>query len=126
MREFKECDTHTVTVQRRAQTISASGAGITTWSTNLTGISGAGITTWSTNLTGISCIIQFTGGNITINNEAERDRFSHTMYCDSGLDIISTDRINDNGTYYDIVNINDQLRSSHMEIDLNISRVNRN
>lgn len=77
------------------------------------------IVTWSTHLS-LSCAIQTRTGVKSITEGKQDTLYSKRLYCSNDLDILITDRIVDSTSYYKILAINNDLRSNHMQIDIQI------
>jgi len=83
------------------------------------------IKTWST-VADVSCTIQTRSGDKSIIERENDIRYNLRMYCSSTEDIRQhTDRIVRGSTYYEIIALNADLRSNHLQIDLGNDYANR-
>jgi len=79
---------------------------------------GQQVKTWST-VADVLCTIQTRSGDKSVIEREEDIRYNLRMYCDATEDIRQhTDRIVRGSTYYEILALNADLRSNHLQIDL--------
>jgi head-tail adaptor len=83
---------------------------------------GEQINAYSSHITGMECCLQGRSGNQSIVNNADRLRANYRLYCSNDNDIVLQDRIKDGSIYYDVIFINENLRTHHLQIDLEVSR----
>ena len=62
--------------------------------------------TWAKIHPGLACCIQPRRGFESAVHDKRQSEVGHVMYCDV-VDIKASDRVNDNGTYFDILDVRD-------------------
>ena len=76
------------------------------------------ITVTYTSSVDIKCTIQAKSLNVGIVNSMESLTNVYSLYTDSTAAFTINDRINDNGSYYKITGVNNNLKGHHQQIDL--------
>jgi head-tail adaptor len=86
---------------------------------------GQNIAAWSTGVT-VTCAIQGRSGSYPVINGVQWEGETYRLYCSSTVAITLRDRILQNGNYYYVTYINNNLRNSnHLQVDMELGRADR-